>query len=610
VPESAENPAQKPVTGAPETDVFGDKAAFRKKQAVLLTFLGSLVKSSKNVTLYKDGHDMIGQIIERVMRMLEGAMGGEHQLTLEVKAKDVLFEGQEIENQPEVMGFAVQMHTLGVGQITFNNRLTPEGMLELMRIMTWKADDDHPLTELQKKIQELRIDGLSLNSIVSFITTEEESTEAPGALSEQQITAFCATKTLPDFVYLLFKQNEPLNSKAGHALGNLFEQFFLQEVTAEEFTKNFPWSDYDARIRSHWDIFQSDLAKGDHFTAQLLSTQMSAVTDADHAFSEEHKPHEAAPAFTYTLNHVHELLESPAGEKQPKYALEAYARLLEELGHDGSLDTLLGEYEIWRTSGANARWAGYLTELKGAVQERVPSAALSGALTRKILSFDAGKEERQQLADFYLTVGHGLTPHLLEDLRHLKDKQERQTLSTLIAQTSMRLGPEPIVEALKDDDYFFVVILVQIILEMNHPQTAHFLQPLLKYKHAKVRSAAVQGLRRFGGPVAVEGLAKFISSGLHAEEAPPAVTALSLIPEDTVGRRLVTIFSTVGDYNTRVALLTALGRFPSKAAEKLLTEEAKQTWHEWFSGVNKELRATAKESLAKVTAELTGGSDA
>ena len=98
--------------------------------------------------------------------------------------------------------FGSTLHTLGIGQILFTNRVAKEGIYEFLKILTIKPDEQNSLTSIQQAIQKTRIDGMQLSFVLSFVATgeTEESSQSPGQLTEEQITAFINAETMPDFL--------------------------------------------------------------------------------------------------------------------------------------------------------------------------------------------------------------------------------------------------------------------------------------------------------------------------------------------------------------------------------------------------------------------------
>ncbi len=66
-------------------------------------------------------------------------------------------------------------------------------------------------------------------------------------------------------------------------------------------------------------------------------------------------------------------------------------------------------------------------------------------------------------------------------------------------------------------------------------------------------------------------------------------------------------YGVLEDYQARVAIVTALGRFPSSKTREFLAPAVKRGFVEWLTGRNAELRRAARESLAQVDKELSNG---
>lgn len=580
------------------------KAQEQQKRAAVEFFVGGLMKAAKSVSLYKPGHVMIGQTVERSLQQLKAAVGQEPNIVLEIKAKSVLFDETDLTETPEIVTFASGMHTLGVGQILFTPQITPEGMLQFMKLLIAKPTEEKSLTDLQKDIQTLRIDGMQMVFIQSFVVTgEQEEEQMPGQLTEEQILALVGAKTLPDFLTMLLAQNEPLIGKEPEAITVLLDQVLNRDVSLEKFQEDMPWSYYDERIRERWNVFFQDLRSRKKWLRHRMESGLGVFSEQDLAALKSRHTHEAADAFRFSLDAVHSVMEKPAGERQPKYALFAYGRLLEDLGRGGDLDRLLKECDLWRALATDKKWAAYLVQLQSDVQDRIPSAGLAAALAAKVGGLQEIGDEFQRLQGFSMTLGKRMLPLLLEELRQMGDKDARQRLCRLLAALGRQFGGGPLIRALGDQDYFQVVLVIGVLAEMGLPDLVDHLAPLLAHKHAKVRQTAVRTLGRVGGAKAAEALFGMIRSGEHPEEAAQAVTSVSLMTEPDLDKRLIEAYPGLKDYEMKVAVAAALGRLPSQKTREFLETQAKQSWYEWLSGLNKKLRMTAKASLEQARKE-------
>ena len=590
-------PAVVPSTSAPAVD--------KKRLQTVESFVSAFVKGAKTISLYKEGHEMIGQIVGRINNLLRTALNNEPNITIEVKSKNIFYEEGALEESEELVGFAAKLHVLGIGQIVFSDKLSNEGMLRFMGMVTEKPDLKRSLVDMQKDIQKTRIDGLQIVSILSFVETDDAvEQQTPGRLTEEQITAFTQTITLPDFLYLLFRQNEPLTGKKADSLTVLFDEVMDRDISIKEFEAGMPWDLYDPRIKTHWTKLCAEIAGRTKWNRDQLYSDLSVSTEDDIAFKETVRDLDAKTAFDNTLAEVHGILANPAGDKQPKYALFAYTRLLADMGARGDLNGILREVDIWRAMAGDQKWASYLAVLRSEVQERVPTPAISKSLVARLKDVAAQSEEMQALNDFILTVGRRMVPLILEDLRSVEGREHRQTVCSLLASVCRALGAEDLFAALEDEDYFQVVLVIGILSEINLPESAEKTAPLLKNKHEKVRRAVIQAMRRFGGPASVKGLGNFIAQHPEEEEVKLAVTSLSLVNHPDVGKTLVQAYMTREDYDVRVAIVTALGRFGTEETLNFLNSVDSWGWLEWLTGKNKELRAAVRASIAQVKKDL------
>ena len=101
----------------------------------------------------------------------------------------------------------------------------------------------------------------------------------PGELTEEQIVAYLKAGSLPDFLYLLFKQNEPLTSKEGELLTGLFDDLFARAVSLKEFEEGMPWSNYDPRIRKRYDELSAALRGRKKWDAAALGGDLSLESE-------------------------------------------------------------------------------------------------------------------------------------------------------------------------------------------------------------------------------------------------------------------------------------------------------------------------------------------
>jgi len=580
----------------------------KKRLAVIENFVEAFIKGAKTMALYEKGHEMIMQIVGRVNNLLKSALGHEPNLTVNVKSKNILYEGNPLEETEEMIGFASSLHVLGIGQIMFGDKLADEGMLKFMKMVTERPDLKRTLVDMQQGVHTTRIDGLQLVSIVSAIETVEEVEEqTPGQLTPEQVEVFSVAKTLPDFLFMLFYQNEPLTGKKADNLTILFDEVMDHSIPLSEFQSNMPWDLYDPKILQAWSRLVKEIEGRKKWTRDLLLSDLSVQTEEDHAFREAQKSLEAETAFKFSLAEVHLILEKPAGDKQPKYAMFAYMRLLEDLGRRGDLAGMLKEVDTWRTMANDKKWAAYLAALRKDVQERVPTRAMAASLVRAVET-PPEAPMLQEYLDFILTVGHTFIPMLLEETREIKEREHRQTLSSILVSVCRRLGPEDLFDALEDEDYFQLLLVVGILTELNMPGSGEKVVPLLKNKNAKVRRAVLQSLRKFGGAASVDGMADFIVTHEDEDEAKLAVTSLSLVNHDSVGKKLVEIYLRKEAYNIRVALVTALGRFGSQDTLNFLESLDHWGWLEFLTGKNKGLRDAVRSSIEQVKKDLSDGS--
>ncbi len=604
----------------PETQEYSPE--LNRKRTAVTTFLTTLMTSAKTSLLYKAGHTMGVQISERMVGVLKQALGTEQNLPLEVKAKTVVLEESELTPTAEITLFASALHTLGIGGVLFTNRVTPEGMAEFFRILMSRPDEQKTLTDLQKAVQTTRIDGLQLNFILSFVSTGETEVkpQKPGNLSEEQILAFCRGATLPDFMALLLRQNEELIGKEAEAVTALLDRALYREVPIEKFEAEMPWSLYDPRIRGHWDALRAAAAwrpksrgapRADQpraprqrwAVAPLLSWAGLYEAKELERLHDRHA-HETKESLMLALHKTHAILDHPVGPSQPKYALQAYVRLLAELGRIGRVEVLLQEFDRWTAMREDVGMAPLFQGFQESLREKVVKPVFAEPFVAQLATIPVSDAETlERLSSFAVFMGEGFVPLMLEQLRNVQDKDHRAKLCALLTQVGKAVGVKPLVEALADPDWFLVVNVIGILNDIAEPANAPAVVPCLKNGHPKVRESAVRFLGKFGCPEGAEGLAEFIGTTSHFEETGKAVIALSLLNVPGIGEMLLKAYARTPDYDTKVSVVRGLGRQGSAKAVALLKETARRSWYEILTGLNKELRKASKEALETLKKE-------
>ena len=591
----------------------------RAKQITVEQFVTGMVTGSKTVGLYRAGHQIINQIGDRAIALLQQALGQDTTLTFEVKAKQLLVNDAELPETTDSTLLASTMHTLGVGQVLFTNRLARDGMLEFFKILIWKADEKTSLTDIQKAVQQLRIDGMQLTFVLSFVVTGEQAQadQPPGQLTEEQILAFLAANTVSDYLHLLLKQNEPLIGKEAENVTGLLDGILNRELSVEKFVEQMPWASYDARIKARFDEFVGRPAwtprargagsrKGapkDPWDAPRSITAYGVYTDADLKILHDHTVHEKQHGVANSLKRVHELLEKPQAESQPKFAVQAYTRFLIEMSRDGDVTGLLREYEFVKALATRPALAESMKQLELALQERLASAPFAARVVERLAEIEQTSEEFGKITALLLFVGGEVLPLLLEELRRLADKHTRAKLAALITTICLPWGAQALLDALKDEDYFLVS---QVVLMLGSLGSADFVKPiipLLRHKHERVREAARKVLPKLGGEESRDALAAFMLATEDTEEAKQAATALSLMQQAGVDAKLVEGFTISVDYDLRVHLAGAMARKPSAAVEEALTTATKRTLWERITGRKKELVEAARKSLDEIAAD-------
>lgn len=579
------------------------------KKTAASAFLGTLVTSAKTALLYKPGHPSIAAIATRTIQVLQRSLGQETTLTLDIKAKTVALEESELAETPEIVAFAAALHTLGIGQILFTNRIAPEGMVELFKILAAKPDDKNSLTHLQKAVQQVRIDGLQMVFILNFIVTgeQEQVEQKPGQLTEEQVLAFIRARTLSDFLALLLRQNEELHGKEAEAVTILLDDALHRDIPLEKLEAELPWSLYDPRIKARYDEHRAAAAwapkapraRRAPWSGPGIVSWAGFFENADLKRMEEHHAHDKVFALKVALPEAKRLLDAANADSPRKYAGYAYARLIGELARDGGIGVMILELPRWK---ALVEGSAIERALALMLKDKVCCMPAAERLIESLGSAALDPSDPQTI-EFCVFAGEEFLPMLLDCLRGVQDKEQRARLCVLLGRLAQRLGDKAIVAGLRDEDWFLVVNCVGILSELGLSARVAEVAPLLKHGHRKVREGAVKFLGKFGGSAAVDALAEFAAAGKHPEEVGKAVITLSLLSDAAVGAKLIEAYGKTQSYQTKVALVRALSRFPGADSVRLLTSVARRNWYEVLSGLNKELRQAARESLEQYRKE-------
>ncbi|MBI5202682.1 MAG: HEAT repeat domain-containing protein [Elusimicrobia bacterium] len=591
----------------------------RAKQIAVEQFVTGMVTGSKTIGLYRAGHSIINQIGDRALALLTQALGQDTTLTFEVKAKQLVVNDAELPETADSALLASTLHTLGVGQVLFTNRLSRDGMLEFFKILIWKADEKTSLTDIQKAVQQIRIDGMQLTFVLSFVVTGEQAQadQPPGHLTEEQIQAYLAASTLSDYLYLLLKQNEPLIGKEAENVSGLLDGVLNRELSVEKFSEQMPWASYDARIKARFDEITgrpagSPKTKGagtrkgrpkDPWNAPRSITAYGVYTDGDVAIYHDHTVHEKNVGVANSMARVHFLLENPQAPSQPKFAVQAYTRFLIEMSRDGDVPGLLREYEFVKALSAKPELAEGMKQLETALQERLASAPFAARVVERLAEIAQDSEEFGEITSLLLFVGGEVLPLLLEEMRRLADKHTRAKLAALITTICLQWGAKALVEALKDEDYFLVSQVVLILGNLGSADFVKPIVPLLRHKHERVREAARKVLGKLGGAESRDAIAAFMLATEDTEEAKQAATALSLMQQEGVDSKLIEGYTISTDYDLQVHLVSAMARVGSPAVEELLHTAGKRTFWERIMGRKKELVEAAAKSLEEIAAD-------
>jgi hypothetical protein len=580
--------------------------ANRRKTAVG-AFVSALLTGARTAMLYKPGHQSIMAVAERVRELLSRTLAGETTLTLGLKAKSVTLDDLELDETAETVGFASSLHTLGIGQVLFTDRLSAEGMRDFFGVLTAKPEDGKTLSDLQKEVQLVRIDGLQMVFILSFVVTGEDdkAEQDPGQFTDQQLQALIGARTLGDFTALWLAQTTPLRGKQAEAVAELLDGLLYREISLEKFAEALPWTIYDPRLQQRWEQLREPAQWGPkgaaphkRWSAGAASSWASTRTDYDFVALRSHETLEKPEAMRRCLEQAQALLDHAPTPSHRKYAALAYARLIGEFGRDGGFAVLLAERPRWPAACDNRADPDWI--LREQLKEELTVARVAEGWA-DLASRD--ESVRESLVAFAEYLGEPLMPLLVERLREAADKDARLRLCSALAAACRRLGDAAVVAAVGDPDWFLASHAVAILHELGDPNRAKEVAPVLKHSHRKAREAAMRFLAKVGGEAAVSALAAFSVAGAYPEEIDKAVIVLSLVPHPAVRAKLIDGYHRTTSYQSRVAIARALSRFPGPDTVNTLKEAARRTWYEILSGAKNELHEAAKHSLEALKKE-------
>lgn len=624
-----------------------EKFVLKQKQSAIEMFLGSLNPTARTLSIYQDGHPMILEIAERTKNLLIKTLGQENTLVLDIKGKSVSVGELQLSDTKEINAFAAALHSLGIGQILFTNRISAEGMAAFLKLLVLKPDGKNSLNDIQKAVQQIRIDGLQMSFILSFVETgeTEETGQKAGELSEDQILAFIRAETLPDFLLLLLRQNESLSGKEAETITTLLDSLLYREISAEEFQQAFPWAKYDPRIRERWNFFVPKIkwepklkkpagpeAMSAFPYSQLHVRPEGSVPEGRNGAVPEGSSHNGKPNWDqkslithlslfetaeletlklrettdrmksvfYSMEEVRGVLEKPIHADASNAAMNAYVRLLQELGQYGEIRGFLQEFKRWIAPDAENPIKPSLAKLLEQIEKKVLCAAFAENFVGHLSTLSKESEELRELEIFLTSLSLDSVPLFLEELRKTSDQANRLKLCALLTAVCKKLGAKPFIAFLSDADWFVVRNVILILGNAGNPENAPAVVPLMKHAHQRVREEAIRSLGKLGGDSALDGLTSFIIKSDQKEEVGLAVTTLSLFNAAGVDSRLIQAYPQVKHDETRIGIATALGRIPTSPSEKFLVSLARRTWIEMLTGRNKSLRASAQESLEQL----------
>ncbi len=249
-------------------------------------------------------------------------------------------------------------------------------------------------------------------------------------------------------------------------------------------------------------------------------------------------------------------------KKAPEIQSRA-ARLLDEIATDEVLDVLLDEFQ---------------TDARG---------------------------NRPAAIDCLLHLGTASAGPLLGLLRWSPSRYERARILQILSFIGRQAVPALVREIGKDQPWFYLRNVVQLLGKMGDPHHMEILQPLLDHKDIRVQREALHAIHRVGGAQSEEMALTFLPTADDRLKGDVAQVLGALRSEKAVPLLLQILESdatqTVEELGERIC--EALGRIGSSAAVPTLNRIIEST--ETAAPAGERLRAAAAEALAR-TQEKTG----
>jgi len=178
-------------------------------------------------------------------------------------------------------------------------------------------------------------------------------------------------------------------------------------------------------------------------------------------------------------------------------------------------------------------------------RRELTSQAINHVATRELVGFlidfmckrDTSPRLKDVLKNILVVLKHRAIGQLMEKLS-LEDSAGKRKI---LVEALIRQGHDALpvlAEHLQDDRWFVVRNAVTVIGEIRHPDSSHFLGPLLQHEEIRVRREVVRALAKTGGQEAVNLLLKTVE-GSDEEMARQALLSLGALKDDRAVPALV-----------------------------------------------------------------------
>ncbi|HVE13320.1 MAG TPA: hypothetical protein VNI01_08005, partial [Elusimicrobiota bacterium] len=473
------------------------EAEHRREATELL--VAALVRGAKNVQMFSATHPSVLQDANRTLNFLVKAIGREPALTLDLKAGDVLLDGEALAPMERTKLFANALRGLGVGQVRFSDGLSAAGLIRFLGWLNARLDEKGGAQDLQRAIQAERIDGLQLTFVLSFaVPAQEQDPAGFEGLSPRELEAFLKARTLPDFAALLAAHAAKRTSPQAQRAARMLSELRRRDLTLEEFVAAFPWGVYEHRVRARFDELRAQTAyapkaRGRHprspgWSREAIASWAGLFDAADAKALAERRAPEPAEVLGRALDAVREILARPGDAPELRPAVGAYTRLVAELGRSGDIARLLRELDLWEALGRDPRLDGVLfATLYQRAREGAANPATAAAVVARLAGLPKELPEFQRLVDFVAFLGQGMIGPILDAVRDCPDAAVRAKACALVGQACRRVGARPLIDRLVEPDADAALGILAALEEAGDPASRPAIAGLLGHGRRAVR---------------------------------------------------------------------------------------------------------------------------